>query len=77
LEIKKKRSLRSFSSFIIIVLTYLILIVISFLFYPQTFSPLNDTLGQLGNPKLNPTGAIFHNVGIVIVSSPLVLSDFQ
>lgn len=70
----KKRSIRSLSGFGLILLIYIILGLIALSFYPKGFSPLTNTLSQLGNPNLNPSGAIFYNVGIVVVSFPIFLA---
>jgi len=67
LEAEKKRSLRSLTGFAIILLIYVVLAATAFHFYPKGFSPLTNTLAQLGDPKLNPAGAIFYNVGVFVI----------
>jgi hypothetical protein len=67
-EAKKKRSYRSLVGLSIILLAYVALSIIASTFYPQGFSPMTNTLGNLGNPKLNPSGAMFYNAGMLIVS---------
>jgi hypothetical protein len=67
LEAEKKRSFRSLKGFAIILLIYVVLAATAFLFYPKGFSPLTNTLAQLGDPKLNPTGAIFYNIGVFVI----------
>ncbi len=64
-----KRSLRSFSGFLILLLIYIVLGVTAVLFYPKGFNPAANTLAQLGDPKLNPTGAMFYNIGVFIICS--------
>jgi hypothetical protein len=73
LEAEKKRSLKSLTGFLIILLIYLVLAATAAFLYPKGFNPLTNTLGQLGNPTLNPSGAIFYNIGIFIVSCPIFL----
>ena len=72
-EAKKKRSLQSLTGFLIILLIYLVLAVTAAFLYLKGFNPLTNTLGQLGNPTLNPSGAIFYNIGIFIISCPIFL----
>jgi hypothetical protein len=72
LESKNKRSLRSLTGLFIILLIYTILALAAYTFYPQDFSPLTNTLTQLGNPILNPSGAIFYNIGVLLVSGSTV-----
>jgi hypothetical protein len=72
LEGKPKRSFRALRGFVIIVLTYAVLAVAAAFFYPNGFSPLTNTLAQLGDSKFNPTGAIFYNVGVLLVSGSTV-----
>jgi hypothetical membrane protein len=67
LEAEKKRSLRSLKGFVIILLIYAVLAVTASLFYPKGFSPLTNTLAQLGDPQLNPSGAIFYNIGAFFI----------
>jgi hypothetical protein len=70
----KKRSLRSFAGFIVIVSLYIGFLLTASVLYPVNFNPLTDTLSQLGNPKLNPSGAIFYNIGVFMICFPLFLS---
>jgi hypothetical protein len=65
---QKKRSLRALKGFMFILLIYAILVITAASFYPKSFSPLTNTLPQLGDGTLNPEGAIFYNVGVYIVS---------
>ena len=67
LEDKKKRSLRALKGFLVILLIYVVLAVVSAIFYPKGFSPLINTLPQLGDPKLNPAGAILYNIGVYVI----------
>lgn len=76
LEAKKKRSLRSLTGLLVILLIYMILTLIASTFYTKSYSPLTNTLAQLGNPKLNPSGAIFYNIGVLLVSGSTFLIAF-
>lgn len=67
MEAEKKRSLRSLKGFLIILLTYVVLGVTASAYYPKAFSPLTNTLAQLGDPRLNPSGAIFYDIGVFAV----------
>jgi len=67
LEDKKKRSLRGLKGFVVILLIYVVLAVVSAVFYPKGFSPLTNTLPQLGDPALNPAGAILYNIGVYVI----------
>ncbi|MGA2680256.1 MAG: hypothetical protein ABSF44_00465 [Candidatus Bathyarchaeia archaeon] len=69
IEARKERSVRSLTGLIIMLLIYAALALTAFSFYPKGFSPLNNTLAQLGDPKLNPSGAIFYNAGVLVVCS--------
>ena len=66
-EAEKKRSLRSLKGFTIILLVYMVLAATAFFFYSKAYSPLTNTLAQLGDPKLNPSGAIFYNIGVFVI----------
>jgi hypothetical protein len=67
----KRRLLRSVFG-IIAVLAYILLTLISFLHYPSVFSPLNSSLSQLGDPLLNTSGAIFYNLGGILLGFLLI-----
>jgi hypothetical protein len=72
LEDKPKRSFRALYGFVIILLIYAFLVATAAFLYPNGFSPLDNTLAQLGDSKFNPTGAIFYNVGVLLVSGSTV-----
>ena len=72
LEGKPKRSFRALRGFVIIVLIYTVLAMIAAFFYPNGFSPLTNTLAQLGDSRSNPLGSIFYNVGVLLVSGSTV-----
>lgn len=44
----------------------------AFLFYPQSYSPLHNWLSDLGNPLVNPKGAILYNAGCIAASLLLI-----
>lgn len=47
-----------------LVSVYVVFAGLAYRHYPDTFSPFhNDTLSQLGNPTLNPHGAVLYNLG--------------
>jgi hypothetical membrane protein len=45
---------------------YLIFTGLAYLRYPMPYSPINNWLSDLGNPDLNPQGATYYNIGIII-----------
>ena len=71
-EAKAKRSFRALRGLGVILTIYVTLAVTAALFYPNGFSPLTNTLSQLGNSKSNPTGAIFYNAGVLLVSGSTI-----
>jgi len=56
------------------VLCYLAFTVFAYSRYPLTYSPTRNWLSDLGNPNINPQGAVFYNIGII--STALVLIVF-
>lgn len=52
---------------------YLIFTILAYLQYPSTYSPMDNWLSDLGNPELNPGGAIFYNLGIILTAIFLVI----
>lgn len=55
----------SFITAILACTGYLIFTLLAYLRYPLPYSPVNNWLSDLGNPDLNPGGAIFYNIGII------------
>jgi len=53
--------------------TYIKLTVISITRYPLPFSPLNDFLSQLGSSTLNPAGAIYYNLAVILGGTTALL----
>jgi hypothetical protein len=51
---------------------YILFATTAYLYYPTTYSPLNNWLSDLGNPTANPTGAIFYELAGTLTSICLV-----
>ncbi|HEX8917847.1 MAG TPA: DUF998 domain-containing protein [Chloroflexota bacterium] len=49
--------------------------VLAYVHYPHVYSPLHNTLSQLGNSNLNPHGAVFYLIGCA-VGGALVMAFF-
>ena len=62
-----QRSPRAFSGFIATLAVYVALLLAAYALYPKGFSPIDNTLAQLGDPILNPLGAIFYDAGVILV----------
>ena len=63
----------SFIASILAVLFYLAFTLLAFSRYPLSYSPTTNWLSDLGNPKNNPQGAIFYNIGIISTALLLIL----
>ena len=63
----------SFYAAILAVLGYLVFALLAFSRYPLPYSPTTNWLSDLGNPNLNPQGAIFYNIGIISTSLFLIV----
>jgi hypothetical protein len=48
------------------VLSYLVLALVAFGWYPGPYSPIGNWLSDLGSPTLNPEGAAFYNAGVIV-----------
>jgi hypothetical protein len=55
------------------VIVYLIFALVAFLKYPGPYGPLTNWLSDLGNPLVNPSGAIFYRLGCALSGAALVL----
>ncbi len=64
---QKPRSLRALKGFAVILLIYVVFAVVAAALYPGGFSPQINTLAQLGDAVLNPSGAVFYNLGVYII----------
>ena len=51
---------------------YAVLTLISYLYYPRSYSPLRNWLSDLGNPLINAKGAVFYNAGCLVTSLLLI-----
>jgi hypothetical membrane protein len=69
----KKRLSLSFVSSLFAIVCYLAFALLAFAYYPLPYSPLKNWLSDLGNPDLNPSGALFYNIGIVATAVVLPL----
>ncbi len=56
----------SFVSSIFVVISYSLFTFLSLMNFPTSYSPMSNWLSDLGSYQLNPRGAIFYNVGIVV-----------
>jgi hypothetical membrane protein len=56
----------SFVTSLFAVLCYLTFASLAFAQYPLPYSPMSNWLSDLGNADLNPHGAFFYNIGIVV-----------
>jgi hypothetical protein len=52
---------------ILAVAAYIAMGFTAYLFYPVSYSPLTNSLSQLGSPPLNPSGDIFYNLGGILL----------
>lgn len=52
---------------------YLICTTISFFNYPLAYSPFTNWLSDLGNPIVNPGGALSYNLGCILTALCLIL----
>jgi hypothetical membrane protein len=55
------------------IIIYLILTLVAFLKYPDSYEPLTNWLSDLGNPQANPSGSIFYNLGCILTSLFLIV----
>lgn len=60
-----KRNLAFYSS-VFIVASYLLLSILAFINITIDYSPMKNWLSDLGSYQLNPKGAIFYNLGIIL-----------
>jgi len=62
----------SFIASLLVFLGYLSFALLAFWRFPGTYSPLSNWLSDLGSPRLNPQGAIFYNLGIIVTGFGLL-----
>ena len=58
----------SFVTGMFAIVCYLAFALLAFSRYPLPYSPMSNWLSDLGNANLNPSGALFYNVGIVVIA---------
>ena len=63
----------SFITGMFAVVCYLAFALLAFSRYPLSYSPMSNWLSDLGNANLNPSGALFYNIGIVATGGVLLL----
>lgn len=51
---------------------YLICSTVAFFYFPLAYSPFTNWLSDLGNPLINPSGAIFYNLGVILTGLSLI-----
>ncbi len=68
----KKHLSLSFVTSLFAIVCYLAFALLAFARYPLPYSPLKNWLSDLGNPNLNPSGALFYNIGIVATAVVLL-----
>jgi hypothetical protein len=54
------------------VVIYLSFSLVSFAYYPASYSPMTNWLSDLGNPQTSPSGAIFYRLGGIFTSGFLM-----
>ena len=69
---KRHHSL-SFVSGMFAIVCYLVFAFLAFSRYPLPYSPVSNWLSDLGNANLNPSGALFYNIGIVVIGGALLM----
>jgi hypothetical membrane protein len=62
-----------FATGLFAVVCYLAFALLAFLRYASPFSPMSNWLSDLGNANLNPSGALFYNIGIVATGGVVLL----
>jgi hypothetical membrane protein len=72
---KHHRPISSISS-VLLVLSYVTFTLLALASYPLHFSPMTNWLSDLGSKDLNPSAALFYNVGIMITGLFLAIFFF-
>lgn len=70
---KSKRALNSLALFLPTIAAYAACCFVAYLLYPASFSPNEVLVEELGNPITNPAGAIYYNLGMLIVNIPVFI----
>ena len=63
----------SLTAGIIAVAIYILFAFIAYLRYPGAYGPSTNWLSDLGNPVLNPAGAVFYNAGCILAGLELAV----
>jgi hypothetical membrane protein len=63
----------SFAAGILAPVVYLVFTILAYFSFPMPFSPQSNWLSDLGNPELNPNGAVFYNTGIIVTALLLII----
>jgi hypothetical membrane protein len=69
---KRYQSL-SFNASILVVLCYLVFTLLAYSRFQLPYSPIWNWLSDLGNVNLNPHGAIWYNIGIILTALLLLV----
>jgi hypothetical protein len=69
----KKISVLLSSTAIVAAAIYLVCTSIAIMSYPLAYNPMTNWLSDLGNPTLNPSGAIYYDAGGVVTSIVLLV----
>jgi hypothetical protein len=69
----KPRSATAFRSAALACTVYVVSTALSYARYPLPYSPRTHWLSDLGNRTVNPSGAVYYNVGVLAVGALLLL----
>jgi hypothetical membrane protein len=69
----KRHYALSFVTGLFAIVCYLAFALLAFSRYPLPYSPMSNWLSDLGNANVNPSGALFYNIGIVATGVLLLL----
>jgi hypothetical membrane protein len=58
---------------VLAVISYMVFGLLAFLRYPVNYSPMTNWLSDLGSSTLNPDGALFYNIGIILTGLLVLL----
>ncbi len=64
----KSRSLVCFGSAVQCAVTYVYFAALAYMKYPLLISPFRNWLSDLGNQVVNPKGAVFYNIGVILTA---------
>jgi hypothetical membrane protein len=72
-KVAMKRFHPSFISGLAITVGYVSFACMAYMRYPIDYSPLANWLSDLGNPVVNPRGAILYNTGVILTAVLLII----